>query len=181
VLSIQDAILRKDVEETCQVHGRHRCEVGFAAPTMRSQVEATAAFNGRAGGIIRTDFLDRARVDHDAVAGLAEAFHQALANALRGVGDDDNLLFRGHDRAPCIRGRMTDILGGFFAPLAEGLSFLANDDEERALPPSSRLEASAIAARCLTRRLHESPGEIGLAGKVERERNVGQRLLASHQ
>jgi len=76
---------------------------------------------------------------------------------------------------------MTDILGGFFAPLAEGLSFLAIDDEERALLALGRLEASAIAAGWLTRRSHERPGEIGLAGKVERERNVGQRLLASHQ
>jgi hypothetical protein len=42
-------------------------------------------------------------------------------------------------------------------------------------------EISPILTGCQTRDLPKSSGEIGLAGKVERERNIDQGLVASNQ
>src|SRR5882757_7825933 len=82
-------------------------------------------------------------------------------------------------------GTMTDAPGRFFALLAAALSFVADDEEPRweepRWPSSGRLEGPAITARCLARGLRERPGEIGLAGKVERERNVDQGPIVSRQ
>ena len=47
------------------------------------------------GGIVRRgDAADRAGIGDDAVTALAEAAHEAGADAARGARDDDNLLFR---------------------------------------------------------------------------------------
>ena len=87
-------------------------------------------------------------------------------------------------------GTMTDAPGRFFALLAAALSFVADDDEPRweeprweepRWPSSGRLEGPAITARCLARGLRERPGEIGLAGKVEREGNIDQGLVSANQ
>src|SRR2546421_4215905 len=54
-----------------------------------------------------------------------------------------------------------------FAPVAEVLSFIAG--------------SAPILARCLTRHLTKCSREIGLAGKLECERDIDQGLLSSYQ
>jgi hypothetical protein len=44
-----------------------------------------------------TGGIDRARVGDDAIANLAKAFDQAGADATQSTGNNDNLLFEGHD------------------------------------------------------------------------------------
>lgn len=76
---------------------------------------------------------------------------------------------------------MTDIPDGFFALLAEALSFLAVSDQARVVPSSAERETPARAARCLTARAGDCPGKNGLAGERQRERKAGERGVVSRR
>src|SRR5262249_55822457 len=67
-----------------------------------------------------TGRIDRARVGDDSIADLAEAFHQAGADATRSTSNSDNLLFEGHESLPAVIGCDLVLVGMIISFIARG-------------------------------------------------------------
>ena len=113
--------LLREVEEPPKIDRDHRREIGFGivnellgdenTGVIYQRVDSSETLNvdDALGGIATGDVaiydqdsritggIDRARVGDDALANLAKAFDQAGADATRSTGNNDNLLFEGHD------------------------------------------------------------------------------------